>query len=245
MTRARTALIAGFTLIALLAGAAGRAAEAPAPRQVTVAGHGETRALPDRATVTLGIEARAAALAAAQAEANRVMGALLAVVRGLGVADSDVHATRLTVGPEYDVGDGRRPRQLVGYAVSRELIVELRDIDRLGLLIEKGLGAGANLVAEPRLDSSRRGDLEREALARAVGDARANAEVVAQALGVRVGAARSVSAAGEPPLVPVPAPRMAIASVAAPTAAETYRPGELTFTASVTASFELEPPPAH
>jgi uncharacterized protein YggE len=238
-TFAAAILLAG--LAGLAASAPGRAAEPPEPRLVTVSGHGEVRAAPDRATVTLGILARAPALESARAEANRVVGALLGVAHELKIAAADVHTTRLGVSPEYDYGDGKRARRLVGYVVQRQLVVELKDIDRLGELLEKGLGAGANLASEPQLDSSRRSDLEREALARAVADARANAQVLARAVDGSVGSARRVTQAGAG--VAEPMPRLAMAGVASTRAAgaETYQPGELSFAASVTASFELLP----
>jgi uncharacterized protein YggE len=231
---------AALLLVCLAASAQGRAAEPLEPRLVTVTGRGEVRAAPDRATVTLGILARASALEAARSEANRVVAALLALARELKVADGDVRTTRLSVNPEYDEGDGRRARRLVAYQVQRQLIVELKDIDRLGELIEKGLGAGANLASEPLLDSSRRAELEREALGRAVADARANAAVIARALDGTVGGVRAVTAGGAEG-APLPMQRGVIAPMAAVTAAATYQPGELAFRASVTASFDLLP----
>jgi len=238
MTRLR-AFAAAFLVAALAVGAVARAADAPPPHVVTVTGHGEVRAAPDRATVTLGILARAPALDVARAEANRTVAALLSVARELKVADADVRSTRLAVSPEYDFGDGKRARRLVGYSVQRQLVVELRDIDRLGELLEKGLGAGANLAGEPLLDSSRRATLEREALARAVADARANALAIASALDLGVGAVRTVTQGGAEGAAPMPMQRFAAASLAA--APDTYQPGELTFAATVTASFELLP----
>jgi uncharacterized protein len=233
---------AAIVLAGLIASAAVRAAEPPEPGLLTVSGRGEVRAAPDRATVTLGILARAPALEPARAEANRVVGALLGVARELKIAAADVHTTRLGVSPEYDYGDGKRPRRLVGYSVQRQFVVELRDIDRLGELLEKGLDAGANLAGEPVLDSSRRAELERDALARAVADARANAGVIARALDGSVGSARAVTQGGAESAPPVPMPRLAMASMAA--APETYQPGELTFAATVTARFELVAGPA-
>lgn len=241
MRRCR-AFAAAILLAGLAASAPGRAAEPPEPRLVTVSGRGEVRAAPDRATVTLGILARAPALESARAEANRVVGALLGVARELKIADADVHTTRLGVSPEYDYGDGKRARRLVGYVVQRQLVVELKDIDRLGELLERGLNAGANLAGEPLLDSSRRAELEREALARAVADARANAAVIARALDCSVGSAHSATQGGAEGPQPIPMQRMAMAAGAA--APETYQPGELAFAASVSVRFELVPGPA-
>ena len=73
--------------------------------------------------------------------------------------------------------------------MSRQVEVELRDLEKLGQLLERSIDLGVNQVGDPRLDSSKRQDLEREALAKAVADARLNAEAVAKAAGARLGAA--------------------------------------------------------
>jgi hypothetical protein len=211
-------------------------------RLVSVTGQGEVHAAPDRATVTLGIQARETTLEAARANANRVVTALLKVTRDLKIPESQVRSTRVGVNPEYNWNDGRHVRQLVGYDVQRQLMVDLRDLDRLGELIEKSVTAGANLVGDPVLDSSERAELERQALARAVDDARRNAAVLARALDASLGLPRSIAttAAGGRP-VPLPMTRMAAAKAMSAEAPETYQTGELTFTATVSATFDLVP----
>ena len=230
--------------LALLAAAPGRAADAADTRLVSVSGYGEVHAAPDLAVVTLGIVARHPTLADARAEANRVVAALLTVTRDLKLPPERVRSTRIGVNPEYSWNAQRRERQLVAYVVQRQLIVELRELDKLGDLVERGVTAGANLVSEPVLDSSRRADLEREALALAVADARSNAAVIARTLGGSVGAARSVASSGvATPPRPMPmATRTAMASTDAGAAPESYQSGELSFSASVSASFDLVAP---
>ena len=60
-----------------------------------------------------------------------------------------------------------RKRVLLGYLVSRQVQVELRDLELLGTLLERAVDAGVNQVNDPVLDSSRRKQLEREAMAKA------------------------------------------------------------------------------
>lgn len=234
------------TLLAgVLAGPA-VAGEAAEPRTLTVNGEGEVHASPDRATVTLGIQAREPTLEAARTGANRVVTALLKAARDLGIADAQVHSTRLSVNPEYNWNDAKRGHPLVAYTVQRQVIVDLRDIDKLGDLLERGMSAGANVAGEPVLDSSRRAELRREALAKAVVDARANAAVLATSLDAYVGAPRSLSVAsvGGGPPIGVPRVMVAMARADVSAAPETYQSGELSFTASVTATFDLVPRPA-
>ena len=228
------------TLVALLAaGLPAHATDNADVRTLTVTGNGEVHAAPDRAAVTLGVEARGPTLEAARGAAGRVVAALLKLARDLGVADVELRSTRIAVQPDYVWSDPKKTRTLVGYIVRRHLQVELHNLDRLGELIEQGIGAGANVVGEPQLDSSRRAELGREALARAVAAARANALVLARGLDATVGAARtaSTSESGAGPM-----PRaMRYASAVADKAPETYETGELAFSASVTATFDLVP----
>jgi uncharacterized protein YggE len=250
LRRRRAVRAAPAALAALLALGGTAAADSPPMASgddargalVTSAGQGEVRAQPDRATVTLGVTARRPTLDAARREANRVTEALLAVARGLGIPDAQVRSTRVDVNPEYSWSDAKRSREFQGYVVQRQLIVDLTEIDKLGALLEKGITAGANVVQEPVLDSSRRKDLEREALARALEDARRNAEVLAKGVGMRVGNARSVTGNGaSSPPMPVPMMARAMAAPAAAEAPQTYQTGELVFSATANATWELLP----
>ncbi|MBS0376072.1 MAG: SIMPL domain-containing protein [Proteobacteria bacterium] len=229
-------------VLAPLAALPAAAAEPPAmpTRSVTVSGHGEVRAAPDTATVTLGILARDPKLDVARREANRVMAALQAVARELKIPDADLRSTRLSVSPEFE-GGGKTPRRLTAYRIERQLVVVLHDLERLGDLLDRGLAAGANLASDPELDSGRRAELEREALARAVADARENAATVARALGASLGAPREVAQNGAAVPAPMQMKMMALAGAAAP---PVYQPGELSFTSEVSASFDLVPGPA-
>lgn len=233
-------LATSLVLAGLLASPA-RAGEREEPRVVSVNGQGEVRAQPDYAIVTLGISARQPTLEGARQEANRVVDALLKVTRELKVPEARVRSTRVNINPEYEWNEPKRQRQFVGYTVTRQLIVDLRELDKLGLLMEKSVTAGANLVQEPALDSSQRADLERQALALAVEDARQNAAVLAKSVGMAVGTARNVSGngTGGGPR-PMPMVAMARAEAMAPQEAPgTYRTGDLVFTANASVTFDL------
>jgi uncharacterized protein len=227
----------GLVLLALWLPCA-TAAE-PEPRVVNVSGQGETHAPADAAYVTLGVASHAPTIEPARQATNEAVARLLKLTRELAIPEKDVRSTALVIGPDYSYGPKREPT-LQGYHVTRQVQVELRDLDRLGSLLEKAVTAGANEVQPPRLDSTRRADLEREALAAAVADARKNADVIARGLNASVGAPRSVSASGPVRPMPMVAARMAVAGAAAE-APETYQPGELVFQASVSATFDLIP----
>jgi uncharacterized protein len=220
-----------------LSGAAAFADE-PRPRTVNVSGMAEVSAEPDIARVSLGVEARRPALADARAEVVAAVDRVLALTRELKIDPKNVNATRIQVQPEYRWNENDRERVLLGYVVSRQIEVELKDLDKLGTLLERAVDAGVNQVGDPVLDSSRRKELEREAMTKALEDARLNAEALARAAGARLGAPRTLSASGSGP--PVPMHRDMIMVTAAKAAPEaTYQPGDMKFSASVNAEYDL------
>lgn len=212
-------------------------ADEPRPRTVNVSGMAEVSAEPDIARVSLGIEARRPSLADARAEVVAAVDRVLALTRDLKIDPKNVNATRVQVQPEYRWNENDRERVLLGYVVSRQIEVELKDLDKLGTLLERAVDAGVNQVGDPVLDSSRRKELEREAMTKALEDARLNAEALARAAGARLGAARTLSASGSSPPVPYRDLRMATMEKAAPEA--TYQPGNMKFSASVNAEYDL------
>jgi uncharacterized protein YggE len=214
------------------------AADEARPRTVSVSGTGEVVAEPDRAQVTLGVEARRPTMAEARSEVSATVERVLALCRSLGIDPKLVSATRVQIQPEYSWNEKDRKRVLLGYLVSRQVQVELRDLELLGTLLERAVDAGVNQVNDPVLDSSRRNELERDALARAVQDARLNADTLARAAGANLGPVRTLNGATSAPAVPIYRRQVAMADAAmAPEAS--YQTGEMKFTASVSAEYDL------
>ncbi len=233
----RAVILSG--LLAALANPTGSAlAEDGRPGTVSVDGQGQVTAQPDMARATLGVEARSARLTEARTTVTAAVERLLALTRELGVDPKYVNATGLQVQPDYIWNQQAQKQELQGYVVSRQVGVELRDLDKLGTLMERAVSAGANQVSGPSLDSTRRKELERQAMTLAVQDARLNAETLARAAGAELGAVRTLNASSSPPQVPMY--RMAADMQAgAPPPEATYQAGDMTFTASVSAVYGL------
>ena len=168
---------------------------------------------------------------------------ILALTRELKIDPKYVNSTALQVQPEYRWNDKDPQRVLLGYVVSRQVEIELRDLDQLGPLLERSVSAGVNQVGSPRLDSTRRKELERDALARGVADARLNAEALARAAGATLGPVRSLSASAEPPVMPMYRERAMMAQAVAADAEHTYESSEMKFSATVSAQYDLNPVP--
>jgi uncharacterized protein YggE len=229
--------LAALLLFASLPAAA-FAQEGAGVRSVTADGEGRVEAEPDMARLHFGVSARRPTVAAARDEVARGVSGLIELARGLGVDEEDIGTAAVTVHPEYDWDPETRERRNLGYVVSRQVEIELQELSKLGEFTEKALALGVTEASPATLDSTRRSALESEALARATRDARDRAGVMAEALGARLGQPLRVnSVMRHSP--PVPFARMAMAEADASGGAETYKPGLITVTASVTARFEL------
>lgn len=205
---------------------------------ISVTGNGLVSTEPDRATVQMSIVSRAKELDAAQAGAAKVTASVLSLTDKLDIDRNKVDTTGATVRPDYRWNREKEEQELRGYIAERQMGVKVDDLEKLGRLVEGAVAAGVNQVSAPQLDSSRRESMHREALALAAQDARANAKVLAETLGAKLGDPISVSDRSAPPQPPVPQPRMASMAMESDSAA-TYNAGDLTFTASVTVVFEL------
>ena len=206
------------------------------PRSVTVVGTGTATAEPDSALVSMAISERSKDVASGQAAANRVVAAVLELTDDLDIDRDQVNTTGATVQPNYRWNNNTEEQELRGYIVGRQMTVRLSDLDQLGRLIEGAVQAGVNQVNPPQLLSSGRKDAERQALAAAAEDARANARVLANALGANLGKVMqmSSSAGGRPPIAYAARMEAQLADAAA-----TYNAADLSFNSTVNVTFEL------
>ena len=129
-------------------------------------------------------------------------------------------------------------RNCAGYVASRNIMIDVRDLDKLAPIVEGAVDAGVNQVSPPQLYSSKRRTAYREALDKAAADARANAEQLAKSLDVELGDAISISSL--PMATPVPQPYMARAMAADAGAEATYNAGDQSIDATVTVIFEID-----
>lgn len=210
-----------------------------ATRTISVSGIGSVETPPDRATLILSIDARESTVAAAQAKAADVTARVLELADTMDIPENRVDTMAATVRPDYRWNRDNNSQQLIGFVAQRQMRLEIHDLEKVGLVVERAVEAGVNQVMPPRLTSSRNRDAYRDALEQAVEDARRNAERLASSLGLTLGDAIQVSA-GSPALSPMPV-RRAEAMAMSDSAAQTYSAGDLTVTANVSVVFEASP----
>lgn len=209
----------------------------PAPEigTIVVSGTGRVAVQPDLADLRLGVAVARPTVAAARAEAAATMEAILRAVTGAGTERRDIRTTLLSVQPRYDYRDGQAPK-LTGYELANVVEVTIRDLDRVGDVVDGALGAGATSMDGLSFRVADPAPAEREARIRAMAASRASADVLAEAAGLTILGVADVLE-GDSPRPPTPrykAERMALAAADVGTPVET---GSMEIAVTVTVTY--------
>jgi uncharacterized protein YggE len=159
---------------------------APSPRTLAVSADGKVSVKPDVAILQTGVRITAKTAEGASADANARMKALLDELRRLGVAEKDVQTSQFTLTAERPWENGRQ-LPVTGYTAASVVTVKVRALDKLPALLGRLPAVGANEVDSIQFGKDELGPVRDEALALAVGAARARAAAVARAAGVTLG----------------------------------------------------------
>jgi uncharacterized protein YggE len=159
----------------------------PVP-QIVVNGSGEVRVTPDRASIQIGVQSRAATAAEAASANSRRQRAVIDAIKARGIPADQIGTMGFNVIPEtrYD-REGQQAPRTTSYLVSNVVTVDVRRIDQVGPVIDAALAAGANQINSLSFGITGADSARRVALANAVTKARADAEIMARAAGGTLG----------------------------------------------------------
>jgi uncharacterized protein YggE len=206
--------------------AAARGDAATTADSVTTTGHGVITVAPDEATVTAGVHTQATTAAEALSQNSARMNDVIAALKAHG--GKDLQTQQVSLYPQSK-DDGT----IIGYSADNSVSASA-SIAGSGALIDAAVGAGANTVSGPTLSISDQDARYRDALKKAVEDARAKALALADAGGFGIGPVSTVveqtSSAPQP---------MFSAGAVAKDAATPIEPGTQDVTADVTVTFSI------
>lgn len=156
-----------------------------APREehtVTVQGEGKVTVRPDVAETNMGMIAEGKTVAEAQQKNTEVMNKLLAGLKSIGIEDKDIQTANYTVSPLYDYTEG--VQTLRGYGVSQDVRVKIRKVENANKVLGLAGEVGATNVSGLQFTIDDRETYVNEAREKALADARAKAQNLANQLGV-------------------------------------------------------------
>ena len=203
---------------------------------LSVSASADVKRAPDVASIGAGVVTQAAdANAAMRANAER-MQQVMAAIRAAGIADKDIRTSGINLSPQYRYAENQPPA-ITGYQASNNVDLKVRDLGKLGKVLDALVASGANQVNGPSFEIDQPDAVQDEARRAALDKAQARAQMYAKSLGLRVRRIVSISEGGgfNPPM-PMPMVRMA---AMAKDAGTEVSPGENTVGASIDVVFEL------
>jgi uncharacterized protein YggE len=203
---------------------------------LSISAQAEARRVPDVATLSAGVVTQAAdANAAMRANATQ-MDKVMAAIKAAGIAERDIRTSGISLNPQYKYVENQSPT-ITGYQASNTVDLKVRDVARLGKVLDALVASGANQVNGPNFEIDQPEPVYDQARRDALQKAQARAEMYAKALGLIVRRLVSISEGGgyRPPL-PMPMMAMARAKNESDTS---VAPGETTLTANLDVVFEL------
>jgi hypothetical protein len=209
-------------------------------RGITVVGVGKATGTPDVAHVSVGIETSATSVQQAVDDNKTRMTALLSALKGLGVADKDIRTSNYSVftqQPPMPAVSGSSDSGALTYHVNNQVDVTVRDVSKLGDILDKAVASGANSIYGVSFSVDDTSKLEADARSKAIADAKARATSLAQLAGVNLGDVVSISEVigGAGPVYSPASAAMGLGGGGAP-----IQPGELSVDMSVQVTFAIK-----
>lgn len=212
--------------------------------RISVIGRAQIETPPDFAAVEIGVQTKGATPAAALDAASSAARGLIATAKEMGVPEADIGTSSVTLQPatrQIRQPDGTVREQADGYTAGNRVAVRLGDMAKLGELMRRALDSGSNRIDGVGFGLRDPGAVLSSVQVAAMKDARAQAERLAEAAGVRLGPALSIAS---PPRAEGPRPMpYAMAKAAAPRGrtAVPVEAGSIESSAEVEAVFAILP----
>lgn len=244
MTRRLTlaVVLAGFTAVPLQAVA--QTIPDDHRRVIVVTGDGKVDAAPDAAVLTMGAEATGENAREALDKNNAAMARIIDAFLADGISREDIQTSNFQIVPEYrqrrrsDNSDYLAP-EIVGYRVSNQVTVRVKDLDNLGQAIDRSVMFGANTGGGITFYNEEPETFVDQARDEAIAEARSKAERMSAAAGVKLGPLLMLTehSGGDHPVPMRMAAEMAYGDSSA--SAVPVMGGENSYSATVTLTYEI------
>ena len=154
---------------------------------IHITGSGSVTGEPDVATLNVGVAVEKETVAEAREEAARAMTAVIRSLQANNIDEKDIKTEHFSIYPRYDYVEDERV--LLGYRVRNTLWVKVRDLATLSDVVDDAATAGGNSIVinsiEFMIDDTTL--LQTQARSLAMQNAKAKAQTLAEAGGVRLG----------------------------------------------------------
>jgi hypothetical protein len=186
----------------------------PPQRTITVTGTGKVTLTPDIAYISIGVHTENANATDAVSGNNTQAQAVITAIKGFGVAAKDIQTTNFSINPQQQT-DANGKVTGITYMVDNTVYVTVRDLTKLGDLLDSTVNAGANNINSIQFDVADKTAALSQARLAAVADAKMQADELTKATGVALDVVQSISYMDTTAPVTVQYDRVAMAAPAA------------------------------
>jgi uncharacterized protein YggE len=212
------------------------------PREavVSVTGEGRSSLAPDTAILALSVIKQAKTAQEALADNNKAMEAVVAALKTAGMADRDLQTSGFNIQPQFNFQNDNQPQppHVVGYQATNTLTVRVRDLSKLGALIDQTVSLGVNQGGDVQFINDKPEPALDEARKLAVADAMARAGTLSKAAGAKLGRIVQISESAERPM-PQPVMRATMMKASLDSGVP-MQAGENTYHVTVSMTYALE-----
>lgn len=157
-------------------------------QNISFSGEGKVYTKPDIAMVTLSVVTESRTVADVQKKNTEKMNKVIDFLKGLGTEDKDIKTTNYNLYPRYDYSQySSRIPQIIGYEITQSLEVKIRNLDKVGEILEGSVGVGVNQVYSLYFKVDKDEEFKAQAKDLAIKDAKEKAKETAKQLGVKLG----------------------------------------------------------
>ena len=165
--------------------------EVEARNSITIVDSGEIYSKPDLGIISFSVVNEAKTSYNAMSKNTEVMNKVIEAMKGQGIEEKDLKTAYYNINPLYEYRGATYynsgERVLTGYEVTQSLQVKIRDLDKVGAIIEAAAAAGSNQIGSLALTIDNEDELKEQARTQAIDKAKEKAEKLASQLGVRLG----------------------------------------------------------
>ncbi|WP_045736738.1 SIMPL domain-containing protein [Xanthomonas sp. MUS 060] len=203
---------------------------------LNITSQAEAKHAPDMATLSAGVVSQAADSGTAMHQNAAQMTKVLAAIHAAGIPDKDVQTSGVSLNPQYKYAENRAP-QIIGYQANNSVHLKVRDIAKLGKVLDALAAQGANQLNGPSFEIDNPEPLYDQARGDALKKAQARAQNYAKTLGLRVRRIVSISESNSGG-VRLPMPMLRAVTMNARTETPVV-PGESSVSVNLDVVFEL------
>ena len=163
------------------------------PRTLSVSGSGKAYLTPDIAYVNIGVHTEGKNAAEAVSTNNGQSQKVINALKSQDIAEKDIQTTNFSIYPQQQYDSQGKPTGEIIYQVDNSVVVTVRNIDKVGQVLDAAVRAGANSINSVEFEVAEKTQALSEARKAAVKDAKSKAEELASAAGITLGEVQTIS----------------------------------------------------